>query len=52
VEVLKEDIPRDESRNPPSSSEESTGSWSQLANEEDIPDDTSSFLQLSERSMR
>ena len=51
VEVLKEDIPRDESRNPPSSSEESTGSWSQLANEEDIPDDTSSFLQLSERSM-
>ncbi|XP_013375437.1 PREDICTED: A-kinase anchor protein SPHKAP isoform X2 [Chinchilla lanigera] len=36
---------------PPSSSEESTGSWSQLANEEDIPDDTSSFLQLSERSM-
>ncbi|KAG5214135.1 hypothetical protein JEQ12_009921 [Ovis aries] len=26
-------------------------SWSQLANEEDNPDDTSSFLQLSERSM-
>ncbi|XP_021054146.1 A-kinase anchor protein SPHKAP isoform X4 [Mus pahari] len=51
VEVLKEDIPPDESRNPPSSSEESTGSWSQLANEEDNPDDTSSFLQLSERSM-
>ncbi|PNJ20309.1 SPHKAP isoform 4 [Pongo abelii] len=41
----------DESPNPPSSSEESTGSWTQLANEEDNPDDTSSFLQLSERSM-
>ncbi|XP_021582791.2 A-kinase anchor protein SPHKAP isoform X5 [Ictidomys tridecemlineatus] len=41
----------DEFHNPPSSSEESTGSWSQLANEEDNPDDTSSFLQLSERSM-
>lgn len=27
-------------------------SWSQLVNEEDNPDDTSSFLQLSERSMR
>ncbi|XP_034377357.1 A-kinase anchor protein SPHKAP isoform X3 [Arvicanthis niloticus] len=51
VEVLKEDIPPDESRNHLSSSEESTGSWSQLANEEDNPDDTSSFLQLSERSM-
>eukprot|EP00073_Rattus_norvegicus_P009558 NP_001120964.1 A-kinase anchor protein SPHKAP [Rattus norvegicus] len=51
VDVLKEDITLDESRNPPSSSEESTGSWSQLANEEDNPDDTSSFLQLSERSM-
>lgn len=52
MEVLKEDIPPDESRNHLSSSEESTGSWSQLANEEDNPDDTSSFLQLSERSMR
>uniref|UniRef100_U3EQX2 A-kinase anchor protein SPHKAP isoform 2 n=1 Tax=Callithrix jacchus TaxID=9483 RepID=U3EQX2_CALJA len=41
----------EESPNPPSSSEESTGSWSQLATEEDNPDDTSSFLQLSERSM-
>ncbi|XP_047401341.1 A-kinase anchor protein SPHKAP isoform X6 [Sciurus carolinensis] len=41
----------DEFHNPPSSSEESTGSWSQLANEEDNPEDTSSFLQLSERSM-
>nr|XP_045003187.1 A-kinase anchor protein SPHKAP isoform X3 [Jaculus jaculus] len=42
----------DEFPNPPSSSEESTGSWSQLANEEDNADDTSSFLQLSEHSMR
>ncbi|XP_053314988.1 A-kinase anchor protein SPHKAP [Spea bombifrons] len=33
-----------------SSSEDSTGSWSQLANEEENPEDTSSFLQLSERS--
>nr|XP_048315102.1 A-kinase anchor protein SPHKAP isoform X2 [Myodes glareolus] len=51
AEVLKEASPPEESPNPPSSSEESTGSWSQLANEEDNPDDTSSFLQLSERSM-
>ncbi|OCT81086.1 hypothetical protein XELAEV_18027899mg [Xenopus laevis] len=36
---------------PASSSEDSTGSWSQLANEEENPEDTSSFLQLSERSM-
>ncbi|KAK2492505.1 hypothetical protein MC885_005894 [Smutsia gigantea] len=36
---------------PAGSSGESTDSWSQLANEEDNPDDTSSFLQLSERSM-
>ncbi|XP_058520281.1 A-kinase anchor protein SPHKAP [Ochotona princeps] len=43
---LPEEIP-----SPPSSSEASTGSWSQLLNEEDNPDDTSSFLQLSERSM-
>ncbi|XP_033919961.1 A-kinase anchor protein SPHKAP isoform X1 [Melopsittacus undulatus] len=34
-----------------SSSEESTGSWSQLANDEDNPDDTSSYLQLSEQSL-
>ncbi|NWU92433.1 SPKAP protein, partial [Upupa epops] len=34
-----------------SSSEESTGSWSQLANDEDNPEDTSSYLQLSERSL-
>ncbi|KAM8805226.1 A-kinase anchor protein SPHKAP [Eudromia elegans] len=37
--------------NQASSSEESTGSWSQLANDEDNPDDTSSYLQLSERSL-
>ncbi|KAL1770698.1 A-kinase anchor protein SPHKAP isoform X2 [Sigmodon hispidus] len=51
AEVLKEARPPDESPNPSSSSEESTGSWSQLVNEDDNPDDTSSFLQLSERSM-
>ncbi|CAO2625209.1 A-kinase anchor protein SPHKAP, partial [Lemmus lemmus] len=51
AEVLKEARPPEESPNPPSSSEESTGSWSQLANEDDNPDDSSSFLQLSERSM-
>ncbi|XP_021562768.1 A-kinase anchor protein SPHKAP, partial [Carlito syrichta] len=50
-EVSTEARAPDEFPNPPSSSEESTGSWSQLANEEDNPDDTSSFLQLSERSM-
>ncbi|XP_008824086.1 A-kinase anchor protein SPHKAP isoform X3 [Nannospalax galili] len=52
AEVLTEARAPDESLNPPSSSEESTGSWSQLVNEDDNPDDTSSFLQLSERSMR
>ncbi|XP_015273309.1 PREDICTED: A-kinase anchor protein SPHKAP, partial [Gekko japonicus] len=37
---------------PLSSSDESTGSsWCQLANDEDNPDDMSSYLQLSERSM-
>ncbi|XP_077204942.1 A-kinase anchor protein SPHKAP isoform X2 [Paroedura picta] len=37
---------------PLSSSDESTGSsWCQLANDEDNPDDVSSYLQLSERSM-
>ncbi|KAH0624030.1 hypothetical protein JD844_007321 [Phrynosoma platyrhinos] len=42
----------EESSVPLSSSDESTGSsWCQLANEEEIPDDTSSYLQLSERSM-
>ncbi|XP_062053370.1 A-kinase anchor protein SPHKAP [Lepus europaeus] len=51
AEISPEARAPDEAPNPPSSSEESTGSWSQLANEEDNPDDTSSFLQLSERSM-
>ncbi|XP_060623832.2 A-kinase anchor protein SPHKAP isoform X1 [Anolis sagrei] len=42
----------EESSVPLSSSDESTGSsWCQLATEEENPDDTSSFLQLSERSM-
>ncbi|XP_027731505.1 A-kinase anchor protein SPHKAP isoform X1 [Vombatus ursinus] len=43
----------EESLNPQSnsSSDESTGSWSQLVTDEDNPDDTSSYLQLSERSM-
>ncbi|XP_072474179.1 A-kinase anchor protein SPHKAP isoform X2 [Notamacropus eugenii] len=43
----------EESPNPQgsSSSDESTGSWTQLVNDEDNPDDTSSYLQLSERSM-
>ncbi|KAM4041586.1 A-kinase anchor protein SPHKAP isoform 2-T2 [Anomaloglossus baeobatrachus] len=35
---------------PLSSSEDSTGSWSQLVNDEENLEDTSSFLQLSERS--
>ncbi|XP_066883173.1 A-kinase anchor protein SPHKAP isoform X3 [Kogia breviceps] len=51
AEVSTEGRAPDEFSNPPGSSGESTDSWSQLANEEDNPDDTSSFLQLSERSM-
>ncbi|XP_010595936.2 A-kinase anchor protein SPHKAP isoform X1 [Loxodonta africana] len=51
AEVSTEARDPSEFPSPPSSSEESTGSWSKLANEEDNPDDTSSFLQLSERSM-
>ncbi|XP_039711276.1 A-kinase anchor protein SPHKAP isoform X2 [Pteropus medius] len=51
ADVSTEDRATDEVPNPPGSSGESTDSWSQLANEEDNPDDTSSFLQLSERSM-
>ncbi|XP_069831673.1 A-kinase anchor protein SPHKAP isoform X2 [Dendropsophus ebraccatus] len=42
--------PRPELPTPLSSSEDSTGSWSQLVNDDENPDDTSSFLQLSERS--
>ncbi|XP_019512651.1 PREDICTED: A-kinase anchor protein SPHKAP isoform X3 [Hipposideros armiger] len=52
AEVSTEGRAIEEVPNPPGSSGESTDSWSQLANEEDNPDDTSSFLQLSERSMR
>uniref|UniRef100_A0A8D1EDP4 SPHK1 interactor, AKAP domain containing n=1 Tax=Sus scrofa TaxID=9823 RepID=A0A8D1EDP4_PIG len=51
AEISPEGRAPDEFPNPPGSSGESTDSWSQLANEEDNPDDTSSFLQLSERSM-
>ncbi|XP_048200558.1 A-kinase anchor protein SPHKAP isoform X2 [Perognathus longimembris pacificus] len=51
AEVSTEARGPDEFPSPPSSSEESTGSWSQLANEEENQEDTSSFLQLSERSM-
>nr|XP_010947211.1 A-kinase anchor protein SPHKAP isoform X1 [Camelus bactrianus] len=51
AEVSTEGRAPDEFPNPPGSSGDSTDSWSQLANEEDNPDDTSSFLQLSERSM-
>uniref|UniRef100_A0A8C5MAE9 SPHK1 interactor, AKAP domain containing n=1 Tax=Leptobrachium leishanense TaxID=445787 RepID=A0A8C5MAE9_9ANUR len=42
--------PSSEALTPLGSSEDSTGSWSQLANEEENPEDTSSFLHLSERS--
>ncbi|CAK7321113.1 A-kinase anchor protein SPHKAP [Vulpes lagopus] len=52
AEVSAEGRAPDEFPNLSGSSGESTDSWSQLANEEDNPDDTSSFLQLSERSMR
>ncbi|XP_049624378.1 A-kinase anchor protein SPHKAP isoform X2 [Suncus etruscus] len=51
AEVSTEGRGPDEFPNTLGSSGESTDSWSQLANEEDNPDDTSSFLQLSERSM-
>nr|KAF6451206.1 SPHK1 interactor, AKAP domain containing [Molossus molossus] len=51
AEVSTEGGAPDEVPNPPSSSGGSTDSWSQLANEEDNPDDTSSFLQFSEQSM-
>ncbi|NXE47366.1 SPKAP protein, partial [Casuarius casuarius] len=51
AEILAETKTAEEFPNHLSSSEESTGSWSQLANDEDNPDDTSSYLQLSERSL-
>ncbi|XP_040285853.1 A-kinase anchor protein SPHKAP [Bufo bufo] len=50
TERSAETKPRSELPTPLSSSEDSTGSWSQLVNDEDNPEDTSSFLQLSERS--
>ncbi|XP_053930309.1 A-kinase anchor protein SPHKAP isoform X2 [Cuculus canorus] len=50
-EVIGETKSPEEFPNHLSSSEESTGSWSQLANDEENPDDTSSYLQLSERSL-
>lgn len=52
AEVVAETKAAEEFPHHLSSSEESTGSWSQLANDEDNPDDTSSYLQLSERSLR
>ncbi|NXI53036.1 SPKAP protein, partial [Chloroceryle aenea] len=51
AEITGDAKPAEEFPNHLSSSEESTGSWSQLANDEDNPDDTSSYLQLSERSL-
>ncbi|XP_036885147.1 A-kinase anchor protein SPHKAP isoform X2 [Sturnira hondurensis] len=51
AEVPTEGRAPSEVPNPSSSSGESTESWCQLANEEDNPDDTSSFLQFSEQSM-
>ncbi|XP_010280984.1 PREDICTED: A-kinase anchor protein SPHKAP isoform X1 [Phaethon lepturus] len=51
TEIIGERKTAEEFPNHLSSSEESTGSWSQLANDEDNPDDTSSYLQLSERSL-
>ncbi|NXW47533.1 SPKAP protein, partial [Nyctiprogne leucopyga] len=51
AEITRETKTAEEFPNHLSSSEESTGSWSQLANDEDNPDDTSSYLQLSERSL-
>ncbi|KAM6257905.1 A-kinase anchor protein SPHKAP isoform 2-T3 [Porphyrio hochstetteri] len=51
AEIIGDTKTAEEFPNHLSSSEESTGSWSQLANDEDNPDDTSSYLQLSERSL-
>ncbi|KYO33880.1 A-kinase anchor protein SPHKAP isoform B [Alligator mississippiensis] len=51
AETVVETKTAEEFPNPLSSSDESMGSWSQLVNDEDNPDDTSSYLQLSERSM-
>uniref|UniRef100_A0A8C8RBA5 SPHK1 interactor, AKAP domain containing n=1 Tax=Pelusios castaneus TaxID=367368 RepID=A0A8C8RBA5_9SAUR len=51
TELMVETKPAEDFPNPLNSSDESTGSWSHLVNDEDNPDDTSSYLQLSERSM-
>uniref|UniRef100_A0A452J050 Uncharacterized protein n=1 Tax=Gopherus agassizii TaxID=38772 RepID=A0A452J050_9SAUR len=51
AELVVETKTAEDFPNPLNSSDESTGSWSQLVNDEDNPDDTSSYLQLSERSM-
>ncbi|XP_067415492.1 A-kinase anchor protein SPHKAP [Emydura macquarii macquarii] len=51
AELMVETKAAEDFPNPLNSSDESTGSWSQLVNDEDNPDDTSSYLQLSERSM-
>ncbi|CAM5138684.1 unnamed protein product [Eretmochelys imbricata] len=51
AEIMVETKTAEDFPNPLNSSDESTGSWSQLVNDEDNPDDTSSYLQLSERSM-
>ncbi|KAM9127202.1 A-kinase anchor protein SPHKAP [Pangshura tecta] len=51
AELMVETKTAEDFPNPLNSSDESTGSWSQLVNDEDNPDDTSSYLQLSERSM-
>ncbi|KAM4771172.1 A-kinase anchor protein SPHKAP [Rhinophrynus dorsalis] len=51
AEVVPDELSRPVHPTPLSSSEDSTGSWSQLANEEENPEDVSSFLQLSEQSM-
>ncbi|KAM5164691.1 A-kinase anchor protein SPHKAP [Mantella aurantiaca] len=49
-EAFSDVKPKPELPTPLSSSEDSTGSWSHLVNEEENLEDTSSFLQLSERS--
>ncbi|XP_074860288.1 A-kinase anchor protein SPHKAP [Carettochelys insculpta] len=51
AEIMVETKTVEDFPNPLNSSDESTGSWSQLVNDEDNPDDASSYLQLSERSM-
>ncbi|OCT78853.1 A-kinase anchor protein SPHKAP isoform X1 [Xenopus laevis] len=50
-DVLREGKTNPEPPIPASSSEDSNGSWSQLANKEENPEDTNSVLQLSEHSV-